>query len=232
MSPQSRKAGYPQNRIVGFLPSRVSARLAGRGAQVRQFAVGFSLPSSIIFRYPQCHAVAVVEGVPVRLIVTEVSTMLVIGIILSVFGIGFFCWLLFMLAVYALPFFVGMTAGLAAFHSGAGVIGALLVGVLAGGATLAIGQIAFATARSPLIRSIIALVYAVPAAVAGYHATLGLAQIGVPSEAWRELFAIVGAVLVGGTAWARMSVFIPPVAGQRSAANTSFPPLTAATKDG
>ena len=43
--------------------------------------------------------------------------MLIIGIILSVFGIGFFCWLLFTLAVYALPFFAGLTAGLAAFHS-------------------------------------------------------------------------------------------------------------------
>ena len=40
----------------------------------------------------------------------------------------FFCWLLFTLAVYALPFFVGLTAGMAAYHSGAGVIGALIVG--------------------------------------------------------------------------------------------------------
>jgi hypothetical protein len=62
--------------------------------------------------------------------------MIIIGIILSVFGVGFFCWLLFTLAVYALPFFTGLFVGLAAFHSGAGVIGALIVGVLAGGATL------------------------------------------------------------------------------------------------
>jgi hypothetical protein len=62
--------------------------------------------------------------------------MIIIGIILSVFGVGFFCWLLFTLAVYALPFFAGLFVGLAAFHSGAGVIGALIVGVLAGGATL------------------------------------------------------------------------------------------------
>ena len=30
------------------------------------------------------------------------------------------CWLLFTLAVYALPFFAGLTAGFAAFHSGSG----------------------------------------------------------------------------------------------------------------
>ena len=85
--------------------------------------------------------------------------MIIIGIILSVFGIGFFCWLLFTLAVYALPFFAGLSAGLAAFHSGSGVIGALIVGGLAGGATLAIGQIVFATVRTPLIRAAIGLLY-------------------------------------------------------------------------
>jgi len=85
--------------------------------------------------------------------------MVVIGLVLSVVGLGFFCWLLFTLAVYALPFFAGLTAGLAAFHSGAGVIGPLIVGVLAGGATLAIGQIAFATLRTPLIRVLIGLLY-------------------------------------------------------------------------
>src|SRR5580698_9034552 len=135
--------------------------------------------------------------------------MIIVGIILSVFGIGFFCWLLFTLAVYGLPFFAGLSAGLAVFHSGSGVIGALIVGGLAGGATLAIGQIVFATVRTPLIRAAIALLYAVPATIAGYHATLGLAHIGVPSEAWREVFAVIGAVLVGGTAWARMSLYNP-----------------------
>jgi hypothetical protein len=157
----------------------------------------------------------VVEGATVASFVTEVTTMLlVIGLILSVFGLGFFCWLLFTLAVYALPFFAGLYAGLAAFHSGSGVIGALIVGGFAASATLVIGQIVFATVRSPLIRAVIALLYALPATIAGYHATLGLAQIGVPSEGWREAFAIVGAILIGGTAFARMSLFVPPAPGQ------------------
>ena len=37
-------------------------------------------------------------------------------------------------------------------------------------------QIAFTTVRTPLIRAAIALLFAVPAAVAGYHGALGLAQ--------------------------------------------------------
>ena len=68
----------------------------------------------------------VVEGATVSAFVAENTTMVVIGLILIVFGVGFLCWLLFMLAVYVLPFFVGMTAGLAAYHSGAGVLGALV----------------------------------------------------------------------------------------------------------
>jgi hypothetical protein len=158
--------------------------------------------------------------------------MLVLGIGLSVLGIGFFCWLLFTLAVYALPFFAGLSAGLAAFHSGAGVIGALVVGVLAGGTTLAIGQIAFAAIRVPLIRLAIGLLYAVPAAIAGYHMTHGLTQIGMPSEAWRVAFSVVGCVLIGGTAWARMWLYLPSNDGQGVAAGSAYAPLTAATKDG
>ena len=154
------------------------------------------------------------------------------GIVLSVVGVGFFCWLLFTLAVYALPFFTGLTAALAAFQIGSGVIGALVIGVLAGGATLAIGQIAFATAPTPLIRAAIALLFAVPAAIAGYHATFGLAHIGIPSEAWGEAFAIVGAVLVGGTAWARMSLFVPPYVDRRGAGGPASFPLAGATRDG
>ena len=66
--------------------------------------------------------------------------MLVIGLILNVFGIGLFCWLIFTLAVYALPFFVGLSAGMAAFHSGAGVVGALITGVGTGALTLVVAN--------------------------------------------------------------------------------------------
>ena len=140
--------------------------------------------------------------------------MLVLGLILSVFGVGFFCWLIFTLIVYALPFVVGLTAGMAAFHTGAGVIGALVVGFAVGALTLFVGQIAFASVRSLILRAAIALLYAVPAAIAGYHAILGLSQIGVPSLLWREVFAWIGALFIGGTAWARMSLFVPPVFGR------------------
>jgi len=142
--------------------------------------------------------------------------MLVIGIVLSVFGLGVFCWLLFTLAIYALPFLAGLTAGLAAFHGGAGVIGAIIVGFVTGGATLALGQIAFATARTPRIRAIIGLLYAVPATVAGYQVSFALSGIGMSTGGWQRAFAVVGAVLAGFTAFSRMTLFVPASDGQSS----------------
>jgi len=178
--------------------------------------------------------VVVVEGATVTSFVTEVSTMHVIGIILSMFGIGLFCWLIFTLAVYALPFFIGLTAGMAAFRSGAGVLGALLVGVVTGAVTLAIGQIAFAVVRPPVLRAVIAAAFAIPAAIAGYHAVLGLSQIGVPSLVWREVFAWIGAIFIGGTALARMTVFMEPPLLRPSGVsqNEPQPILTGATRQG
>ncbi|MFC7399932.1 hypothetical protein ACFQU1_22255 [Chelatococcus sp. GCM10030263] len=136
--------------------------------------------------------------------------MLVIGLIFSVFGIGLFCWLIFTMAVYALPFFVGLTAGMAAWHSGAGVLGSLVIGIAIGALTLGAGQFVFALTRSPILRVAIAAVFAIPAAIAGYHAVLGLSQIGVPALMWREVFAWVGAIMIGGTAWVRLTVLAGP----------------------
>jgi hypothetical protein len=57
------------------------------------------------------------------------------------------------------------------------------------------------------MRAAIAALFALPATFAGYHVVLAMAQIGVPSLAWQEVFACLGAVFIGGTAWARLTVF-------------------------
>ena len=89
--------------------------------------------------------------------------------------------------------------------------------------------------RSSLaLRAVIAAAFAVPAAIAGYHAVLGLSQIGVPSLVWREVFAWIGAIVIGGTAWARMTVFAEPLPLRSSGAsrNEPQPVLTGATHQG
>jgi len=160
--------------------------------------------------------------------------MIIIGIILGFVGLAYLCWLLFALAVYALPMFVGVAAGLATYHSGSGPIAAIIVGAIAGSITLIAAQIAFTTFRSPLIRAVIALLFAVPAAIAGYHAALGLAHIGIPAEGWRQAMAVAGAIIVAATAWARMALSGPPdAAGQGIAAGVTSPaPLASVPKEG
>jgi hypothetical protein len=139
----------------------------------------------------------------------ETTTVIIIGIVLSFVGLAYLCWIVFSLAVHALPFYCGVAAGITAYHTGSGPIAAIIVGVVAGGIVLAIAQIGFASLRSPAVRILVALIFAVPAAMAGYHAALGLAYIVVPVEGWREAIAITGAIAVAGTAVARMALLAP-----------------------
>lgn len=159
--------------------------------------------------------------------------MLALGLVLNTLGIGLFCWLIFALAVYALPFFVALSIGMSAFRDGAGIFGALLIGIASGALTLPAGQVAVAVSRSLTLRVAIATVFALPAAIAGYHGVFALSQIGVPSLAWREAFACVGAVCIAGTAWARLtlSARTRPSESAGVVENTPRPVLTAATHE-
>jgi hypothetical protein len=140
--------------------------------------------------------------------------MIVIGIVLSFVGLGYLCWLIFALAVNALPLFAGVTAGLAAYHSGSGPIAAIAVGAIVSVIVLFAGQVAFRTLGSTSVRAAIALLFAVPAALAGYHAARGLAHLLVPIEGWQETMAIAGAIMVATIAWARITLSAPNDAGE------------------
>ena len=131
--------------------------------------------------------------------------MLVIGLIFAIAALGFCCWLLFNLAVYALPCFVGVSAGFWSYHHSSGVAVAMLVGILAAAVTLSIGQLAFATMRTPLARTTIALLFTAPAGFAGFYAALGLARDVGAGPHWCDAFGLIGALLVGATAFARIA---------------------------
>ena len=147
--------------------------------------------------------------------------MLSLGIVVNIVGLGFFCWVLFTLAIYALPFFVGMTAGLYAHESGTGPLGAIGFGICAAAFVLVFGQTIFAVVRTPLLRVAVALMFAVPAALAGYYATFGLSGLTMTSEFSRQAFAVIGAVVIGATAWARLAASPP-----RGAAGSGTPALS------
>ena len=144
--------------------------------------------------------------------------MIFIGILLSIAAIGFLCWLIFTLAVFALPFFAGVTAGTWAYGTGAGWLGAIVVGFVAAGLTLGIGQLLLATMRPTWARLLVAAAFVAPAVVAGFHATHGIVKHTMPSETWQIVFSIIGAVAVGVTAFVRITGMAAsdPSAGQLS----------------
>lgn len=172
----------------------------GAGITIR-----FQLPSSSFSGYDDLCAVVVVVARPFDPTVTENTAMIIIGILATIVGIGFLCWLLFTLAVYALPFFVGVSAGMFAYNTGGGPIGPLAGGIAAGVLTLVIGQFAFACVRSTWVRIVIAFLFAAPAVLAGFHATHGLVKLTMPSEAWQTAFSLVAAAIVGLTTCARLA---------------------------
>jgi len=132
-----------------------------------------------------------------------------IDIILSFAAIGCVLWLLFTLAVYALPFYAGLSAAFWAYGHDAGLVGAAVVGLVVAGLTFGIGQVLFATLRAPWARALVAAAYAGPAGIAGYFAVYGVSGIGGTGEPWRMLFAAIGAAVVAVIAWARVSTIYP-----------------------
>lgn len=131
--------------------------------------------------------------------------MIIVGILASLAAIGLLCWLLFTLAVFALPAFVGVTAGAWAHGAGAGIPGAVLVGAVAAALTLTTGHLLITFVRPMWLKLIVAIAFVAPAAVAGFHATHGIVKHLMPSEGWQISFSIIGAIAVGITAFIRVA---------------------------
>lgn len=136
--------------------------------------------------------------------------MMILGILLSIVAIGFFCWLLFTLAVFALPLFAGVTMGVWAYHAGAGWPGGIAVGAAAAFLTLLVGQIMLMLARPLWLRVGVALAFVAPATIAGFYATHGIVKHAMPSETWQLIFSVVGAIAVGITAFVRVTTLAAP----------------------
>jgi hypothetical protein len=177
-------------------------------------------------------AVVVVEGATLATFVMGPITMIIIGVLLNVVGLGVFCWALFALAIHALPFFAGMAAGIYTYQAGAGPLAAIVVGFVLSGFTLVLGRYAISVARSPIVRLVIGLLFAFPAGYAGYDVTLALAHVGIPSEWWRESFAMFGAIVVGSTAWVRVSMQTDPALKPGTARGPIRSPIGATTRGG
>ena len=132
---------------------------------------------------------------------------MILAALFAVFAIAMLCSLLITLTIYALPFYVGLTVGIWAHSSGAGVISTAVAAVAAGIATLVILQILIAIVQSPLLRAGLGLIFAAPAAFAAYNAVHGITAIAMPASTWSLALSILGAALVGFVAWLQIGDF-------------------------
>jgi hypothetical protein len=126
-----------------------------------------------------------------------------LGIILGLLGLGALCTAIFRLAALALPCYAAVAVGLYAFNRGAGPIASAALALLSGVVVLTLGQLTYKVGIRP-IKIVASLLFAIPAAVAGYNVVHSLSGIGVTSEILRQVFGIFGATTAGSTALARL----------------------------
>lgn len=91
------------------------------------------------------------------------------------------CIIAYNLAIYALPFMVGLSAAQLVYGAGAGVLMSGLAAI--GAALLSIGLViaVLGFAKNPVLRLIALAVFAVPAAIAGYALVHGAAKTAIDS---------------------------------------------------
>lgn len=109
--------------------------------------------------------------------------------------------LLWSLAVHALLLWCGGAVALSVHDSGAGLFVSLLAGLAAASATLIIGQLLIGVARSPLLRAGVGIAFALPAAIAGYHAAHGIATAFEVVGLLSIIVSLVAGAMTGIAAW-------------------------------
>ena len=125
-------------------------------------------------------------------------------LLLTAFGLGAFCVLLFRCAVYALPVMVGLSTGYWAIMSGAGMVGGVVIGLIVGGLVFGLGQAALTTSRSSLLRFLVVGVFAAPAALMGYGMMLEIWLLTMSPRIWQHAFGAVASIVVAVAAVVRL----------------------------
>lgn len=127
-----------------------------------------------------------------------------------------FCALLYFCAVYIVPFAVGVWVAFWAIHAGSGEIGGFAIGAVAGVALFLIGRVTFQTSQSPAVRWLIAMVFGVPAAIAGFSLVQQIWPLVMTPTTWQYAIGVVVGATTGTTVIARLGAFYG-----RKAANAS-----------
>ncbi len=133
------------------------------------------------------------------------DVMLAIGLFLGGTVILYLVWLLIRgLAVYAMPFWVGLLVFFGLYHHQPGFFVPLGGGILAATGVYVAWRELFKHTRSPVLRGIVALAFAAPSAIVAYLAGLQVAAMSIASADWRQVAAIAAALYVGVLSWRRI----------------------------
>ena len=130
---------------------------------------------------------------------------MLIGFALIIVAVYLACALLFRLSVNALPLFVAFAAASVTYRADHGIVAAIVSAMLSAIATIAIAQIAHGAVKSDSSRAVIGLVFALPAALAGYHAVHGIAAATMPTSIWQIAVSLIGASVIAATSWVHWS---------------------------
>lgn len=152
---------------------------------------------------------------------------MIIAILITSGALVVLAWLVFNLAVHALPFFVGVTAASWAHAHGSGLVGAGIIGLVAGALAYALGKTLITTTRSHVLRMLGLAVYLVPAGVAGFAVTRHVTGWTVASDLWRMGFALVGAAVTMVVAYARVTSALPGGPGEAYGRDAPSSPVVA-----
>lgn len=129
-----------------------------------------------------------------------------IGLI-SLVALLAFCALLYFCAVYIVPFAVGIWVAFWAIHAGSGEIGGFAIGAVGGIALFLIGKVIFQTSRSPAVRLLIAMAFAIPAAIAGFSIVQQLWPLVMTQTDWRYIVGVVAATTTATNVIVRLGGF-------------------------
>jgi hypothetical protein len=131
--------------------------------------------------------------------------MISFGLIASLAAAFAFLSLLINLAALAVPVWVAGSVFFYIERSGESLIGAGLIGLLSGLAAHLFGILACARASSGSVAVLIALLFAVPASLAGYHLGAGLGRLIFVTHSLQQIVAFSFAILIFILCWRRMA---------------------------
>ena len=107
------------------------------------------------------------------------------------------CVIAYYCAIYALPFFVGLTAFQWVYATEAGFLTSGLTALGAALASIALVIVVVGVAKNPAVRLVALAVFAVPAFIAGYALVYGIMKNATDSAILLNAVGITAGVIIG-----------------------------------